>query len=115
MSDHSTVIDMQYPSQGTFECNAPDDAPCHAVWKCDCEAIYDYESIGGCPTHRHSPETGSGIHVGTFDNNQCNLRDWFENQDESVSGQVRVHVSVGEHDSDYVLFKVDDAEVVENV
>ena len=109
MSDHSIIIDLQYPQGGRFECNAPDNSPCKAQWDCECEYIPNYEVIDGKPTHYDTWDewainNGKASRcVGRFDNTQCNLGDWYDNQDEAVEGTVRIDVTPV-HDVDYVTF-----------
>lgn len=91
MSDHSILYDLAYPT-GAWECRAADDAPCRAVWDCECESITDYSVIDGVPCHRNAYDD-QAFHAGRFDADRCNLRDWFEGQDECVEGEVRVDVT----------------------
>ena len=112
MSDHTINYDLRYPGNGVLECHAAPDAMCHAVFDCECESYDGYHVVDGKP-HHHSSYDGieaSGHHVGHFDPDQCNLRDWHENSDEDVAGEVRVYVKE-EWSSDYVKFHATSAEV----
>jgi len=114
MSDHSIIIDLQYSGFPRFECKAPDNAQCKAQWECECENIWNYRVIGGSPVHDTAPEGeggfGNAIHVGSFDNDQCNLTEWYDNQDEAVEGTVRVDVKPV-NEIDYVTFTATSARV----
>lgn len=107
MSDHSIIYDLHYPQRGTFVCNASDDSQCNAAWNCECETIWGYRVIGGSPVHDTTVEgaeaADNAIHVGWFDNDQCNLTDWYDNQDECVDGEIRVDVDPV-NEFDYVAF-----------
>ena len=110
MSDHSIIIDLRFPGFPgfpAFECNAPDGSPCKAKWDCECEAIWNYRVIDGMPAHDSTrggeEHPGNEVHVGRFDNTDCNLEEWHDNQDEAVEGTVRVDVKPV-HDIDYVTF-----------
>ena len=114
MADHVIVYDLQHPGNGELECHAAPDAMCHAVFDCDCEGYYGYHVVDGKP-HHHSSYDGieaSGHHVGHFDPDLCNLRDWHENSDEDVFGAVRVAVEP-DWQEDYVEFTAVAAELVE--
>lgn len=107
MSEHSIIIDMQAPTFSRFECYAPDGSPCYAKWECECETIWGYRVVGGSPVHDTTMEgaegLGNAIHVGYFDNTQCNFTEWHGNQDEAVEGTVRVDVEPV-NEVDYVTF-----------
>lgn len=115
MSDHSIIIDLQAPSFPRFKCNARDGAPCKAQWDCECETAWGYRVIGGSPVHDTTPEGeggfGNAVHVGRFNNANCNLRDWHDNCDEAVEGTVRVDVEPV-NEVDYVTFSATGARVV---
>lgn len=109
MSDHSIVIDMRHSGSGRFECNAAPDAPCRAVWDCECESSWRYRTIDGKPAHDSTFEgtesAGNEVHIGRFDPEYCDLTDWYDNQEECVDGTVRVAVSPV-NEIDYVTFVV---------
>lgn len=116
MSDHSIVYDLQYPGNGTLECHAAPDAVCRAVWNCDCETIHDFHVVDGQPHHFSTWESFweddqvRGHHVGKFDPDECHLRVWHEESEESVTGTVRVTVEPEWH-GDYYTFKAVTAEL----
>ena len=94
MSEHTVTIDWGRDGWATnrFECHAPADAMCHAVWSCDCEEFYDAGIRNGVPAHRPDPDDPDRWHAGTFNAAACNLRDWFDNTDEPLRGEVTVPV-----------------------
>ena len=107
MSDHIITYDLIDPRSGAMDCLAPADAPCHAVWDCGCETIYDYHVRNGEP-HHYSTYDGDdmqvrGHHVGHFDADECSIRDWHENSDEDVTGTVAVKVNPVWHGDFYEL------------
>lgn len=114
MSDHSIVIDLQFPGSPRFECNAPDGAPCKAQWDCECETIWTYRTVNGVPMHDSTPEgtdaSGCEVHAGRFNNDQCNLTEWHDNQDEAVEGTVRIDVTPV-NEIDYVTFTATSARI----
>lgn len=112
MSDHSIVYDLQHPGNGELECRAAPDAPCKAVWSCDCESTYGYHVHEGRPHHYSTWDNGDlrGHHIGHFDPDHCGLRDWHENSDEDVSGAVRVAVDPQWH-GDFYTFEATSAEL----
>lgn len=75
-------------------CRAPGNAPCKAVWDCDCELIFDYMvDREGKPTHLLDPFDKHTWHVGHFDHSQCSIRDWFEGDgEEELQGTVTFDV-----------------------
>lgn len=102
MSDHSIIIDMRYPQGGRFECNAADGSKCKVAWDCECEYIWKYQVVDSKPQH-HDSDVNGEVHVGRFENDQCNLTDWYDNQEEDVEGKIRVDVSPV-NEIDYVTF-----------
>lgn len=114
MSDHSIILDMRAPQFGGFECTAPNGSPCHAVWDCECETIWGYRRIGGNPAHDTTMEGSDGlgneVHTGYFDGSQCNLTDWYDNQEECVNGEIRIDVSPV-NEIDYVTFNATSARI----
>lgn len=114
MSDHAIVYDLQYPGNGTLECAAAPDAPCRAVWDCDCESIYDYHVHEDQPHHYSTwdDEQVRGHHIGYFNPGACTIREWHENSDEDVAGTVRVQVDPS-WEGDFYTFRAVTAEVVE--
>lgn len=117
MSDHSIIIDLQAPGFPSFECSAPDGSPCKAAWDCECETIWSYRIVGGSPVHNTTMEgteaAGNAIHIGRFDNDQCNFTEWYENQEECVDGTVRVDVTPV-NEIDYVTFTATAARLEKN-
>lgn len=109
MSYHFVQIDLEDNFPGdrvTLICKAPADAMCHAVWDCQCEGWCFSGVEDGKPWHdpRDFSEADSGNrHVGRFDTSECNLRDWAENSDECLRGEVVLPVTAEWH-GDYVLF-----------
>ena len=89
----------------TLICKAPADALCHAVWTCDCESWHSQGVEDGAPWHSTGDysERLDERHVGTFDPEFCNLKEWAANSDECLRGKVTVPV-VPEWDFDFVTF-----------
>lgn len=114
MSDHSIIIHLQNPGSPRFECNAPEYSPCHAQWDCECETIWNYRTQLGVPMHDTTVEgadgLGNAVHVGHFDDDQCNLTEWHDNQDEVVEGTVRIDVKPV-NAIDYVTFTATSARI----
>ena len=109
MSDHSIVYDLQYPGNGELECHASSDAPCRAVWDCDCESIYGFHVVDGAPHHFSTYDDVAAVrghHVGRFDPGHCTIRDWHENSEEDVTGTVRVAVDPSWEDDCYAFESV---------
>ncbi|WP_353707632.1 hypothetical protein ABRQ22_17375 [Cellulosimicrobium sp. ES-005] len=74
----------------TMTCTAPADALCHAVWDCDCEA-WDLPRVeDGRPVHM---SMYGGEHTGQLDPEFCNLREWFDNSDETLNGEITFPVT----------------------
>lgn len=73
--------------RSTLNCPDAPESLCHAVYNCDCEE-YGAEGVAdGRPWH--SPyaydEAPSLVrHRGVFDPAVCNLRDWFDNEDDPI-------------------------------
>lgn len=94
-----------YPSSRLI-CHAPGDAPCKAVWDCECETIFDYlVTREGKPTHLPDPYDKHHWHEGRFDHTQCSLADWFENDDEPLQGTVTLDVTPT-WEGDFYTFQV---------
>lgn len=113
MSDHSIVYDLQRPANGTLECHAAPDAMCHAVFDCDCEGWHDFHVVNGVPHHYSTYDDGYTVRThcaGRFDPGECHLREWHENSDEDVTGEVRVSVKA-DWCTDYVVFHATAAEL----
>ena len=86
-------------------CHAPAEALCHASWTCDCER---WESDGvqdGLPYHENGGADGRAVrHYGTFDPTACNLRNWFDDNEELLHGEVTFPIRA-EWDGDYYTFR----------
>lgn len=114
MSDHTVTVEWEDGSISPymrFRCNAGPESLCHAVWTCECEEYDETGVTDGRPWHMladgYRDVTYSGVqrHVGKFEPDECSLRDWFENSDESLRGSVTFPVE-GEWDGDSYLFNV---------
>jgi len=81
----------------SMKCTAPADALCHAVWDCGCEEWSDPRIEDGRPVHSvivyDDEEDREEWHVGRFDPEFCNLREWFDNSDETLNGDVTFPVT----------------------
>lgn len=73
-------------------CEAHDEAPCHALWRCDCETWSDYEIRDHKPAHlTYDYETDSDVwHEGVFRPSHCMHQDLFDS--DSVHGKFRIPV-----------------------
>lgn len=117
MNDHAITYDLQHPGNGELECSAAPNAPCRAVWDCECESIHDFHIVDGQP-HHYNTYDGDDLwdtrfhHVGKFDDGACNLRDWHENSEEDVTGTVRVQIDPS-WEGDCYVFEAVSAEVVD--
>ena len=107
MSDHIVTVEFdQWGTTNTLRCTAPADALCRARYTCECEEWSEEGLIDGFPVHtvqRWDEATDEDVedsHVGRFDPEYCNLREWFENTDEPLSGQSTFSVTAewqGDH------------------
>ena len=63
-----------------FECHAPADALCRAVYDCGCEEWFEAGVEDGVPWHECAGESWERRvrHFGRFDPRECNTRDWIE-------------------------------------
>lgn len=106
MSEHEVIITAEDGCFTTrFVCNAPSTSMCHAVWTCDCETFYRSGIRHGMPAHQPDYENPDRWHAGTFDPDFCNLRDWYEADDEGLSGEVTVPVEAN-FEGDYYAFTI---------
>lgn len=77
----------------TMTCTAPADALCHAVWNCDCDSwCTQGVNSEGLPFHESEDDYGPD-HVGRFDPEFCNLREWFDGSDETLNGEITFPVT----------------------
>ncbi|QCB93328.1 hypothetical protein [Cellulomonas shaoxiangyii] len=84
-----------------FHCAAGPQSLCHAVYDCLCEE-WDVDGVeGGRPWH--ALDDGPR-HVGTFNSDVCNLRDWFENTDDPLHGELTFAVDA-DYQGDFYLFR----------
>ena len=101
---HRLVIESGFVM---FECHAPADALCRAVYNCDCEEWFEAGVEDGVPWHGTETLTECAgeswerkvRHYGRFDPRECNARDWIEGdpiecQERGTDGQVVIPVDV---------------------
>ena len=89
---HRAIIDLE-TGHARLRCEAPLHSMCHAVFDCQCEEYHDYGLDGRRPYHLSIDDDGEDItHWGSFDQDQCNLTDWFDNDDEPLNGEISVMV-----------------------
>lgn len=115
MSDHSITYDLQYSTRGTWKCEAPPEAFCHAVWDCGCEGIWNYQVVDGLPAHDSLPgdfDPDKETHVGHFDADQCSIQTFHDEGEEDVEGTIIVDVDP-EWQGEWYLFKAVSARVDE--
>ena len=90
-----------------FECHAPADALCRAVYNCDCEEWFEAGVEDGVPWHETETLTECAgeswerkvRHYGRFDQRECNAGDWIEGdpigcQARGTDGRVVIPVDV---------------------
>ena len=85
-----------------FECRAAEDAPCRAVYDCDCEEWVADGVDDGVPWHENEAFSSwerKVRHFGRFDPRECNAGDWIEGdpigcQARGTDGQVVIPVEV---------------------
>jgi len=103
--DHT--ITVEWGTHGgvdyAFRCHAGPESLCHAVYDCTCEEWTDGGVKDGKPYHTVMTYDDAYAehevrHVGRFEPDECNERDWFENSDECLRGKVTFPV-VGEYES----------------
>ncbi|SFK31786.1 hypothetical protein [Cellulomonas sp. KH9] len=88
----------------TFNCHAPAESPCHAVYDCGCDDGWADETVvDGVPSHRPMYDDEGTRHAGHLNTQACNLRDWFENSDEVLRGAYTFPVTP-DWQGDHVLF-----------
>lgn len=93
MSDHSIIYDLQYPAWGRWKCEAPPKSFCHAVFSCECEAIWNYRVVDGVPVHDNEPyKDWAESHAGHFENDRCSIQVFHDEADEAVEGTLVVDV-----------------------
>lgn len=108
-TDHEVTINLDefWPSSRVkFDCYAPPEAMCHAVFDCGCESWHEAGVDSGRPWHHHDEWPSSRQdtrHWGRFDPSECNLRDWAENSDEVLRGVLTFGVT-GHWDGDCYTF-----------
>lgn len=78
-----------YGPEVFLRCDAPEEALCHAVYRCRCAEWFDEEVIAGVPRHKDSDEI---THVGHFQAT-CKLDDWFLGSD-YPEGSVNVPLEI---------------------
>ena len=93
----------------SLSCQAPHDAPCKAEWDCDCETFFDFRvTDDGLPTHLPNPHDPHLWHTGRW-GTECALADWFENDDEPLTGTVEVDVTAT-WEGDFYAFQIAEVE-----
>jgi hypothetical protein len=101
MTDHKLALEFNDVLSVRVDCEAGPEAPCHAVWHCECEIIYDYRlSVEGAPLHSTVIEPGMTspqTHTGHFDPDKCHLQDGLDlyHWSDLVQGTVTVPVRGG--------------------
>lgn len=108
-ADHTVTAEWDGGYGGTtftFRCHAGPESECHAVYDCACEEWTHVGIEDGRPWHEaYDREADKEVrHVGTFDPNECNLRDWFENTDDPMYGSLTFAVEA-EYQGDFYLFR----------
>lgn len=96
MAEHTVTVEWdRHGREGfTFHCDAGPESMCRAVWTCECEFWGQAGVMLGRPWHAiddGDEDLVLGIpvrHIGRFETDECNLRDWFENSDEALHGSV---------------------------
>lgn len=98
-SEHTLVIKYTKGwQQMHINCHAHEQAMCHAVFDCACEEYFNLRIIDGHPVHDHSvldDDDNEQVeqHIGEFEDDECNLKDFFDNTDEPVEkGCIEVPV-----------------------
>lgn len=72
-------------------CTEPADAPCKAVWDCECEGYLNYEVRNGRPTHSAVfPSVGERC-IGRFSPGACDVGAQFD-ADSGLFGEITFDV-----------------------
>lgn len=111
MTDQHHTITVTWDDDGwqtiRLNCHAPLQSDCHAKFDCHCEYWVDPAIKDGTPSHSDPWADDPTRHVGTLDQNHCNLIDWFGATEEHTRGSITVPVRA-EWDDEWYLFHVGD-------
>ncbi len=102
-SDHFMRIE---PGLATvyLVCQAPENAPCHAAYDCDCEYYYHAPQQPGTDRPVHLSESGN-VHVGRWGKG-CSLADWFDAMDYPLDDTALIVPVVAEWDDEGYHFDI---------
>lgn len=98
---HTVTVEFEpgYGQRTTLRCHADADALCHAVYDCQCVEWYGSGTEDGRPFHC-AGEDETERHYGRFEPYYCNIREWFENSDDPMGGDITFAVTAtwaGDH------------------
>jgi hypothetical protein len=105
--EHIVTVEFEegYGQHVRMTCHAPADSMCHAEFDCECELWWNTGVEDGRPWHATDYDNPDAErHYGKFTPDFCNLREWFSNSDDPMSGSVSFPVEAS-FEGDYYSFK----------